>query len=155
MPYHTTTSIKFKLAGALQLMAVLLCQSLAAESKLVEKIRAAESNWINAVKAGDKDSLEKILSPDLVYTHSTGVVENRQEYISSLTDSTQKYASIEYESPLIRTYKEAAVLTGVVHMTGSRKGVPFDNRLRLLHVWIQKPSGWELVAHQTTRIQQP
>ncbi|MCI0424027.1 MAG: hypothetical protein L0312_33270 [Acidobacteria bacterium] len=37
-------------------------------------------------------------------------------------------------------------------MTGSTKGQPFNNQLRLLHVWLKQVGKWTLVAHQTTRL---
>jgi hypothetical protein len=37
-------------------------------------------------------------------------------------------------------------------MVGKTKGVPFDNQLMMMHVWVKQGKDWKLVAHQTTRL---
>ena len=65
----------------------------------------------------------------------------------------QKYDSIEYDAPAIQTHGSTAVLATKVVMKGATKGQPFNNQLRLLHIWVKQGGGkWNLVAHQTTRL---
>ena len=85
-------------------------------------IRQAEDQWVSAIKSHDKSALESILSPDLIYTHSTARVEDRDQYIESLTSGAQNYAGVDYEKPLIRVYGTTAVVAAKVTMTGSTKG---------------------------------
>jgi ketosteroid isomerase-like protein len=129
-----------------------ILSNLAAQSRPAEEIRQAENQWIAAIKAHDQAVLDKILSKDLVYTHSSGVVENKSQYIAAVTSEHQKYSSVEYETPAIQIYGATGVLTTSARMTGLTKGVPFDNRLRLLHVWTKQEGSWVLVAHQTTKL---
>lgn len=118
-------------------------------------IEKAEQDWSSAVRSGDAAALSKILSDDLVYTHSTGIVDTKASYIQSITSGSQKYAGIEYSDTKIRVYGRAALVTTVVRMTGTSKGVAFDNKLRMSHVWVRDAQGtdWLLVSHQTTRLQ--
>ena len=51
----------------------------------------------------DKSALEGILAKDLVYTHSTGLVEDKGQYRQALASGNQKYDSIEYDAPAIQT----------------------------------------------------
>ncbi|MEW5975467.1 MAG: nuclear transport factor 2 family protein [Acidobacteriota bacterium] len=117
-----------------------------------EEVRQAEQKWVKAVTAKDRSALEKILAEDLVYTHSTGLVENRTQYLTALSSGQQKYTSIDYSDTVVRSYGSTAVVTTEVRMTGTTKGEPFDSRLRMIHVWFKNGSGWTLVAHQTTRL---
>ena len=138
----------------LTLMSLLLMPLLtqAADTKPADAIRQAEDKWIAGVKANDRAALEKILSKDLVYTHSTGKVEDRTQYIASMTSGEQKYASVDYTDIAVRVYGTTAVVTAQARMTGSTKSVPFDNKLRVLHVWVKQGGSWVLVAHQTTKL---
>ena len=43
----------------------------------------------------DKSALEGILTKDLVYTHSTGLVEDKGQYRQALASGNQKCDSIE------------------------------------------------------------
>jgi len=121
--------------------------------KAAGAIQAQEDKWLAALKANDLDALGKILADDLVYAHSTGIVETKAEYINKLKSGDQKYANIEYSDIKTWNLGRAQVLSATVRMTGSSKGVPFDNRLKMLHVWSGQQDGtMQLVAHQTTKL---
>ncbi len=143
-----------KIRPALNLAALVLvfAASVVGQDKAANSVRQAEDSWVAAIKSKDKTELEAILSNDLVYTHSTGLVENRDQYIASLTSGSQKYDGVSYDAPSIRVYDSTAVVATKVTMTGSTKGTPFNNQLRLLHVWVKQSGKWMLVAHQTTRL---
>src|SRR5689334_1688506 len=125
---------------------------LCAQKSLADEVKQAEKQWIAAVTSKDKSALEAILAKELVYTHSTGLVEDKGQYLQALTSGNQKYDSIEYEALAIQTYGSTAVVATKVVMKGATKGQPFNNQLRLLHVWVKQGGKWTLVAHQTTRL---
>ena len=127
-------------------------KQLYAQKGLADEVKQAEQKWIAAVTSKDKSALEAILAKELVYTHSTGLVEDKGQYLQALTSGNQKYDSIEYEAPTIQTYGSTAVVATKVVMKGATKGQPFNNQLRLLHVWVKQSGKWSLVAHQTTRL---
>jgi ketosteroid isomerase-like protein len=147
---NAMNALQTMLSGSL--LVLLALPSIAAAAKPADEVRQAEDKWITAIKVNDRAALEKILSGDLVYTHSTGLVEDKAQYIAAVTSGNQKYASVTYENPLIRVFGATAVVTTKARMTGSTKGTPFDNQLRLLHVWVHQAGSWVLVAHQTTRL---
>jgi ketosteroid isomerase-like protein len=118
-----------------------------------EELRAAEKAWVSALQNKDLKALDQLLADDLVYTHSTGIVESKAQYIAMQKSGTQVYKAVDYEDMKIRRYGDAGVVTAKVRMRGSTKGTPFDNQLQILHVWAKKDGRWQLVAHQTTRLQ--
>ncbi|MCC7234137.1 MAG: nuclear transport factor 2 family protein [Bryobacterales bacterium] len=116
--------------------------------------KAQEDTWVAAVRANDLAALDKLLADNLIYTHSTGIVETKAQYLEKLKSGDQKYANIEYSDVKTFHLGRAQVVSATVRMTGATKGVPFDNRLKMLHVWAVQPDGsMRLVAHQTTRLQ--
>lgn len=120
----------------------------AAESE----IRKAEKEWAAAVMKNDDAALQGILGDQLIYAHSTGVIETKGEYLGKLKTGVQKYDGIEHSDLTVRIYGNSAVAHSKVHMTGTTKGVPFDNKLMMLHLWVKQGSRWHLAAHQTTRL---
>jgi ketosteroid isomerase-like protein len=138
---------------AIVLAAVLVCLgTAAAQSPAHNEVAQAEAAWARAVEKVDAAALRRILADDLVYSHSTGLVETKQDYLKSVQSGNQKYASIEAMNPKVRVYGDTAVVNTKVRMTGSTKGQPFDNQLMMIHVWVKKQGQWQLVAHQTTRL---
>ena len=113
--------------------------------------RKAIDAFIAAVRKNDVPAVSNFLADDLVYTHSTGIVEGKPEYLAKLKAGDQKYTGIELTNPKIRTFGDTAVLNTTARMTGATKGVPFDNTLFLMQVWVKQGGGWKMVAHQTTR----
>ena len=70
-------------------------RQLHAQKGLADEVKQAEQKWIAAVTSKDKSALEGILTKDLVYTHSTGLVEDKGQYRQALASGNQKYDSIE------------------------------------------------------------
>ena len=117
------------------LVAILLCAGVAtpqADVKQIEEILTAEARWINAICSGDSAALEKILSDDLVYTHTTGVVHTKKEFIQKFRSGVQ---TVEYSDRKIQLFGNTAVLTAQMHIRGEAKGQTYDNRVRIIHVW--------------------
>jgi len=134
------------LTACLVLAAVLACA--AGE----EELRQAETGWAAAVQKNDLAALQRILGDRLIYSHSTGVIEDKKEYLERLRKGAQKYELIEHASMNIRAYGDSGVVASRVRMKGISNGQPFDNQLLMLHMWVKQAGRWQLVAHQTTRL---
>jgi ketosteroid isomerase-like protein len=125
--------------------------ALSAQQGAAGEARKAVDAFIAAVRKNDIAGVSNFLADDLIYTHSTGIVETKQQYLAKLKTGDQKYASIDLINPKIRAYDDTAVINAQTRMTGASKGVPFDNMLFLMQVWVRQAGSWKLVAHQTTR----
>lgn len=118
----------------------------------VEEIRKAEMTWADAVKKGNQTAIAGLLSDDLVYTHSTGIVESKSEYLGKLKSGAQQYTGLDYADTKYRRYGDTGIVNTRIRMRGATKGTPFDNELLMIHVWQKQNGNWKLVAHQTTRL---
>ncbi len=128
---------------------------LAADARTVEAVKSAERAWANATVKGDAAALKDLLAEDLTYTHSSGETDTKKIYIENLAGA-RKYHRIEYESLDARLYAngDAAVVTAVGQVETSQKGGPINAaHLRFIHVWIHQNGRWQLVAHQSLRLQ--
>src|SRR5688500_1410145 len=93
-----------------------------------EQIRAIEKSWAAAVMAGDFATVEKLLGDQLIYAHSTGIVENKSEYMGKLRSGAQKYDAIEHQSMTVKPYGDSVVVHAHMRMAGNSKGQPFDHK---------------------------
>jgi ketosteroid isomerase-like protein len=117
-----------------------------------DELRQAERAWANAVTQRDFNALERLLHDDLIYAHSTGVIETKGQYVGRLRTGAQRYDRIEHEKITVKLHGAAAVVHAIVHMTGEADKRPFDNRLMMLHLWVRQGGQWRLAAHQTTEL---
>src|SRR3954454_4219251 len=101
-------------------------------------VRKAEEAWAAAVKASDAATLDKMLSDDLVYTHSTGSVDSKSDYLSKMKAGTQKYTDLQYSGMKVRTFNgTTGVVNSQLRMIGATNGTPFDNTVYVIHVWVK------------------
>ncbi len=117
-----------------------------------EEVQAAEKAWARAVVKRDYAALERLYDNDLIYAHSSGVVETKKEYIDKLRTGAQRYDAIEHSAVKLRVHGDAAVVHCHVAMKGVNPKGPFDDKLMMLHLWVKKGGVWRLVAHQTTKL---
>lgn len=132
----------------LTLLLAATCAAFAVETD-VEK---AEKAWSAAVTGRNFAALDKIYANELLYAHSTGNVENKQQYMDRLKSGKQRYEKVDFEKIKVLPHGDTAVVHGILRMAGTSNGEPFNHHIMLMHVWVKKGSEWKLVAHQTTRI---
>ena len=135
---------------AFALLTTTLCAYAAAGDE--QQIQDAEKAWAAAVKAKDFAKLEAMLTPDLIYAHSTGIIDDKTQYISKMKTGKQNYAGIEHKSTAVRLHGNSAIAHSKVRMHGTNAQGPFDDQLMMMHVWIKSGGKWLLAGHQTTRL---
>lgn len=129
------------------LFAALALPLLAADS-----LEDAEKAWATAITKRDFTLLDKVLSPDLVYFHSTGVVDSKDSYIATQKKGDRRYDSVAHLNMKAKQYGDTGVVTAKMRMQGKNSSGAFDDTLLLTHVWVRQGGSWRLVAHQTTKI---
>jgi ketosteroid isomerase-like protein len=117
-----------------------------------DEVTQAEKAWASAVVKGDLATLDKMLAPELIYTHSSSVVENKAVYFGKLKSGALKYESIQHEEIVVKAYGDAAVLHCKVQMKGVSGGAPFTAHAVMTHVWVKQGGRWQLAAHQATKL---
>ncbi len=116
------------------------------------EIRAAEKNWATAIMKMDGKTLDKLLGDQLIYAHSTGIVDTKKEYIAKVTSGKQKYEGVDQQSVTIKPYGDTVVVHARMHMWGVNQSGKFDDQLMMMHTWLKRNGAWQLVAHQTTKL---
>jgi hypothetical protein len=102
----------------------------------------------------DAAALSKILSDDLVYTHSSNLHENKTAVLESLKGNTV-VEGIDFKDLKVRVYGNAAVVVGDVDFRNNPGTGATVSKLNVLHVLVKGPQGWQLVARQATRYPDP
>jgi len=136
----------------LRIFCLLLASAAIAAAADTAPIERAERDFGKALTGNDFAALDKLVSSDLLYTHSGGNTDTKISYLDSLKSGNQRYLAFEYQSLEVRPYGETAVVFGVVHVKSLTKGAATESHLRIIHVWVRKGGRWELVAHQSTKL---
>lgn len=120
------------------------------DASAIAAATAADAERLAATMAGDHARLNAVLSDELRYAHSSGLVDSKTSFIAALSNGKIVYESFEY---LKRDFLPAA--PGVVLMTGRVLiHVVIDNKkiavdLNFLSVWRQEKGHWRFLAWQS------
>ena len=120
---------------------------------LHRQILECERALYRAQVAGDVEALGPMLGAGLVYIHSTGVGETKEEYLAGVAGALYEYGSIESRDTRLQVFADVAIMNGLVDMTVSAHGAA----KRLIHlvfclIWVRQDDTWRLDFRQATRI---
>jgi ketosteroid isomerase-like protein len=118
-----------------------------------QQILTAEKSWASAVVAKDWAKLDAMLTPDLIYAHSTGIIDDKTSYLQKMKSGKQNYAGVDHKSTTVRMHGDAAVAHSMMRMHGTNAAGPFDDQVMTMHLWVKSKAKWMLAAHQTTKVQ--
>jgi uncharacterized protein (TIGR02246 family) len=104
-----------------------------------------------ALVSGDAGRMTEILDEEFTYTNASGVSSTREEYVASYVSSPDLvWLEQRADTPSVRLYGDAAVVTVDVRDRATWQGEPFEGRFRSLFVYVRRDLGWRCVAGQTT-----
>jgi ketosteroid isomerase-like protein len=118
----------------------------------VEEVQQAERQRFAALIAQDVAALDPMLGDELHYCHSTGRVENKQQFLETVRSGGIRYESIDVHEFQARLYGELAIGTGYITVQGKLGGQPVTLELRYTDVYAWRSGRWQLINWQSTRV---
>ena len=116
-----------------------------------EAVKAEDARYA-AQTSNDLSAMDKLYSPDLVYIHSSAVVDNKQSYIESMRTGTVQYKVMRRSDVVVRAFGCIAILTGNGNYDVSVNGKDMNVQLRFHSIWQKKDGQFQFVSWQSTRI---
>ena len=112
-------------------------------------ILALEDKRYAAMIAKDETALTKCFSDDLIYVHSSGLVDTKASYIAAIMGGKFRYKQCDRFEEKVRLYGDTALVTGRAVFEAEVEGTPRTLRLRYLNAWTKTAAGWKFVAWQS------
>ena len=82
------------------------------------------------------DSLENSLSDQLVYIHSSGVIDNKTSYLNLLKSGNVLYKRMECFDTNVRIFENIGIITGTAHFDVVVNSSIDNINLKFHSVWI-------------------
>lgn len=122
--------------------------------KVEQQVLQAEKDRFAAMVKGDRSALEKLLADDLTYTHSTALLETKEQFIKSVTSGNIDYVSIvpSESDAKVRVNGNTAIVNGVAAVNVIDTGKDRKIRIRYTTVYTNRGGAWLLQAWQSTVI---
>ena len=118
----------------------------------VDEVQAAEDARYAAQTNNDFVAMDRLFGQDLVYIHSSTVVDDKHTYIESMRSGTVKYRVMRRSDVRVRTYGCLALITGNGNFDVTVKGQDLSVELRFHSIWAKRAGGPQFVSWQATRI---
>lgn len=135
--------------ASLFLVSGLTTYAQSASEKAVLELSKKKFQWMIAMNF---DSLEKVLDDRLLFIHSNGWPETRQEFIDDIKSGKLRYSAIEVIEASARIYEKAAVVTGRGKFTVTLEGKDMTLELKYSEFYISKNGKWLLASRHANRM---
>ena len=120
---------------------------------LSAKVLSLEQLWNQAEVAQDTHSLNQLLSDTFIFVDVDGSLQNKAQFLASVTGRSEHIDSIRSESMLSRVHGDTVIVTGTYHEKGTLNGKTYYHHGRFTDTWIKDGSAWLCAASQSTLIQ--
>jgi hypothetical protein len=112
---------------------------------IMMKLQSLKTALIN------KDSvlLTKLLSEDVTYGHTNGMIQTKAQLIRDVVSGTQDYKNIDPSDISIRFYDNTAIVLMKANVELEYAKKPMELLMYITLVWVYKDNDWKLVARQS------
>jgi ketosteroid isomerase-like protein len=117
-----------------------------------QEASSAEDARYAAQTTGDFAAMDRLFGDDLVYIHSSAVVDDKASYIESMRSGNVKYRVMRRSDVKVRTYGCVAIITGNADFDVTVKGQDMSVQLRFHSIWAKRPAGAQFISWQATRV---
>jgi len=115
--------------------------------------KETERRFFAALMAGDENTLGEIIADDfLLIDVMTGSEISKADLIAVIGSRQLVFLTVDVLETNLRSYGDAAIVTGRTSITGLYGGTPFAAASRYTHVYIRQEERWRLVTAQGTPI---
>ena len=138
-------------AVALGIFAAAPALALTADEEAVAKKLEA---FRTAQMAKDGKALEALVAPELSYSHSSGVVQDKAEFLAGATDPKSKFLSLDYKEPWIKVVGDAAIVRfhWMAESETIADGKKSSTNLHILMTWLKQGGEWKLLNRASTKL---
>jgi hypothetical protein len=109
-----------------------------------------ERETARAIMQNNGTFFRRVYSDDFAGTLSHGETVDKNNLINVVQNSGAKYESFNASDIEVRFFQETAVATCLWTSRAFFKGQQIETQMRVMHVYVNGPRGWHVVAGQTT-----
>ena len=120
--------------------------------KIEGDIRQGERDRFAAMVKADIGALDKLLAPELSYTHSNAQLQDKGGFLGDIRSGAIKYLSIDATDIFVKVFGNAAYVTGGATVHVMQNGNDLTIKIRYTNMQINRTGSWQMVAWEATRV---
>ncbi|HMG66919.1 MAG TPA: nuclear transport factor 2 family protein [Chitinophagaceae bacterium] len=106
-----------------------------------------------AIISQDSSMLVKLTANELSYGHSTGLVENQNEFVKDILSGPTKFFQIDNADQNISLAENNAIVRNICSIKGTKNGAPLNIKIGILMIWKKEGASWKLLARQGYKLE--
>lgn len=117
----------------------------------VQALEISLDRFHKAIVDADSLALRNLTTEELTYGHSSGAIENREEFIGNLLSGKSDFAKIEMSEVDVTVKDDVAWTRFNMAADLVNNGAITPINLKMLYVWTKDAGIWKLLARQAVR----
>lgn len=136
--------------GCLMFVAV---SSFAQQKNAEKEVDQAVSKLLALMVTPDSTKLDQLLLNNLSYGHSSGKIQNKQEFMHSLLSGESDFLDdIIITDPKTIVQGNTALVRHKLMAQTNDKGIKGSVNLYILLIWSKEKAGWKLLGRQAVKV---
>ncbi|HZI16985.1 MAG TPA: nuclear transport factor 2 family protein [Pyrinomonadaceae bacterium] len=123
--------------------------------EIEKRLSELEQHWMGAIRAGDADSLRRILAADFAHAGGDGegdsLILGKAEYVAH-TLREPKLGSHAIDRLRVRVYEDTAVVSGLYRQGEPAAPGTAAGDFVFTDVWVKKAGVWRAVSRHLSRV---
>ena len=142
-----------RIARPLVALALLVSPVVFAGSKAATDVEAVERARFQTWVEGDVAAIRKVMADDVLYCHSSGQCQTKQEFIADIESKQRVYKKMDVVSMNARALGSYAVLiNGVINVVAESPGKVVQFKGIYSSVYVRRDGHWQLLSWQSTTL---
>jgi hypothetical protein len=152
--HFSTPARAIALALTLALGTALLagCQTMATPAPDLAEVETVERARFQAWISADTAAMRPMLADDLLYCHSSGQCESKEEIIAAIGSKQTIYRKMDVVSLKPRAVGGAVLINGKLDITVEAGGTVIPFQAIYTDAYVKRDGRWQMVSWQSTRL---
>ena len=113
-------------------------------------VAALDTEYQEAVKNNDVDTMDRILADDFVLVTGNGKVYTKADLLKEASEKTVIYERQEDSHQTVRVWGDTAVVTALLWAKGTDRGDAFDYQIWFSDTYVRMEIDWRYVFGQSS-----
>ena len=119
------------------------------ESSRLKNLCENKFDWLISKQT---DSLNNLLDDRLLYIHSNGLIETKEDVIDHLLTGKLIYLQVDLDDLTVRISGSTGLVTGTGLFHGKMDGKEFAAKLLFTEVYIKENQQWQLISRHANKL---
>ncbi len=130
-------------------------QSVSHDKTIEQTLLSLDDLRREALLKGDESTIDNLFDDQLMYIHSSAIVDSKSSYLKAMRTGEMSYFSIELRDRQVQVVGEIALLTGIAHMNIQINAMPRMANIRYTTTWRKQKNTWQMLVFASTPLPTP